>query len=127
MHHRQLEVIATAVQDVKAKSFHWVSFSLLWKPRLNDHSERVYSELYNTDAFIEGNRRIQELPTPEGQPMYESAIIALMLFSDSTHLAASIWLFGNESKYIRAKPSQFAAHHIAYLPSVCFIHEHEAK
>ncbi|KAH7871046.1 uncharacterized protein C8R40DRAFT_1175015 [Lentinula edodes] len=49
-----------------------------------------------------------------------------MAYSDSTHLAsfgtASIcpgylW-FGSQSKYSRAKPSKFAAHHLVYFPSL---------
>jgi Plavaka transposase len=50
-----------------------------------------------------------------------------MLWSDSTHLAsfgnASLWpvylYLGNLLKYWCAKPSSFATHHLAYLPSVC--------
>ena len=50
----------------------------------------------------------------------------MMVWSDSTHLAefgnASLWpiylFFGNQSKYSRAKPTDFAAHHIAYMPKV---------
>ena len=49
-----------------------------------------------------------------------------MVLSDSTHLGqfgtAALWpiytFFGNQSKYERTKPSQFAAHHTAYIPSV---------
>ena len=56
-------------------------------------------------------------------------ILALMIWSDSTHLAsfgtASLWpiylYFGNLSKYTRAKPSSFAAHHLAYIPKVFFL------
>lgn len=58
--------------------------------------------------------------------MYEHALAALMIYSDGTHLAqfgsASLCplyaFFGNQSKYDRAKPSHFAAHHVAYMPSV---------
>jgi len=57
-------------------------------------------------------------------------ILALMIWSDSTHLAsfgtASLWpiylYFGNQSKYTRAKPSAFAAHHLAYIPKVWISH-----
>src|SRR6266567_260860 len=53
-----------------------------------------------------------------------------MLDSDSTHLAnfgtATLWpvytLFSNQSKYSCAKPSNFAAHHVAYLPLVRLYH-----
>ncbi|KAF9555015.1 hypothetical protein CPC08DRAFT_643499, partial [Agrocybe pediades] len=85
--------------------------------------ERVISELYNSEAFIEEHEKIQKKP-PEPGPSYETAVAAIMLWSDSTHLAnfgtTSLWpiymFFGNESKYSRAKPSKFSAHHIAYLP-----------
>lgn len=58
----------------------------------------------------------------------ERVVVPIMGYSDSTHLAsfgtASIcpgylW-FGSQSKYSRAKPSKFAAHHLVYFPSVCF-------
>ena len=56
----------------------------------------------------------------------ETFIVSALLYSDSTHLAqfgnASLWpiylFLGNVSKYIRSKPTSFAAHHIAYIPTV---------
>ena len=56
-------------------------------------------------------------------------LIGIMIWSDSTLLAnfgtASLWpiylYFGNQSKYSRAKPSDFAAHHLAYIPKVVHI------
>ena len=124
-HRSLLEVFITAVQEESAKSFHYTPFSLFWKPTPESIPERVYSELYNTDAFLEEHRKVQQLP-PEPGPQYERAIAAGMLWSDSTHLAnfgtQSLWpgytFFGNQSKYGRGKPSQFAAHHFAYIPSV---------
>ncbi len=126
VHHRSLvEVVTMAFQDNSAKLFHYTPFSLFWKPTSDSPPERIYSEMYNTDAFLEEHQKIQELP-PEPGPQYERVIAAIKLWSDSTHLAqfgsASLWpvyaFFGNQSKYDSAKPSQFAAHHVAYLPSV---------
>jgi len=59
-------------------------------------------------------------------------LIALKIWSDSTSLAqfgnAQMWpiyfFFGNQSKYSRAKPSSFAAHHVAYMPKVFFHFTH---
>ena len=124
-HRSRLEVFITAIQEESAKSFHYTPFSLFWKPTPESTPERVYSELYNSDAFLEEHRKVQQLP-PEPGPQYERAIAAGMLWSDSTHLAnfgtQSLWpgytFFGNQSKYGRGKPSQFAAHHFAYIPSV---------
>ncbi|THU89276.1 hypothetical protein K435DRAFT_865459 [Dendrothele bispora CBS 962.96] len=56
----------------------------------------------------------------------ENVVVWIMLWSDSTHLAqfgtASLWpiymYIGNLSKYIRVKPSAYAAHHLAYIPSL---------
>ena len=53
-----------------------------------------------------------------------------MLWSDCTHLTsfghASLWplylYVGTLSKYTRAKPSSFAAHHLAYIPKSSRIH-----
>jgi hypothetical protein len=124
--HRSLvEVISTAVQDNNANTFHYTPFRLYWQPTPESTPERLYSEIYNSDAFIEEHARIIQL-TPEPEAQYEPAIAAMMISSDSTNLGqfgcAALWpiyaFFGNQSKYDRAKPSQFAAHHVAYVPSV---------
>lgn len=129
VYHRSLiKVITTALQDDNAKTFHYTPFSLYWQPTPDSTPERLYSEIYNSDAFIEEHAKIRHLP-PEPGPQYEHAIAALMIWSDETGLAqfgsASLWpiyaFFGNQSKYDRAKPSRFAAHHVAYMPSVCLI------
>ncbi|KAF8815986.1 hypothetical protein BYT27DRAFT_7185715 [Phlegmacium glaucopus] len=126
-----LEVFTTALQDTNAKSFHYTPFSLFWKPTPESIPERVYSELYNSDVFLKEHHNIQQLP-PEPGPQYECAIAAGMLWSNSTHLAnfgtQSLWpgyiFFGNQSKYACGKPSQFAAHHLAYIPSFIDAYEH---
>ncbi|PPR02076.1 hypothetical protein CVT24_011174 [Panaeolus cyanescens] len=102
--------------------------ALFLTPSNNSPPERVVSELYNSDAFYEEHvelMKCQPPPTKEA-PYYEVAIAAIMLWSDSTHLAnfgsASLWpiylYLGNLSKYTRAKPTCYAANHIAYIPSL---------
>lgn len=126
VHHRSLvEVIKTAFSEESAKGFHYTPFREFWQPSPDKPPERIYSELYNSDAFIQEHANIMQQP-PEPGPTLETAIAGIMLWSDSTHLAnfgtASLWpiyaFFGNQSKYARAKPSSFAAHHVAYIPSV---------
>lgn len=127
--HRDLvEVIRAAFEDPSASSFHYVPFQSFWQPAWDGPPERVYSELYNSDAFIETHEKLQQQP-PEPDCNLERVVAALMLWSDSTHLTnfgyASLWpiylFFGNQSKYSRAKPSDFAAHHLAYIPLVCLL------
>jgi hypothetical protein len=106
--------------------FHYTPFSLYWQPTPESTLERLYSEIYNSDKFIEEHSRIRQLP-PEPGPQYEHAIATMMISLDLMNLGqfgcASLWpiyaFFGNQSKYDRAKPSQFAVHHVAYIPSVC--------
>ena len=58
----------------------------------------------------------------------EAFVAGIIFYSDVTHLTnfgtASLYpmymYIGNQSQYSRAKPSEFAAHHIAYIPNVGF-------
>jgi hypothetical protein len=100
---------------------------LYWKPTPESELERVITELFNSDAFIGEYEELLKHPPPSSGPHIETAIAAMMVWSDSTHLAefgmASLWpiylFFGNQSKYSCAKPSDFAVHHVAHIPSVC--------
>lgn len=121
--HRDLtEVIKSGIQDFASRNFHWRGFQQMWQPSEQEPVERVYGEVYTSDRFLEMERRLPEIP---GCTL-EKAIVPLMAYSDSTHLAdfgtASLWpiyiWFGNLSKYVRTKVSSFAAHHLAYIPSV---------
>jgi len=119
------EVIVSAFQEAAAETFHITPFRLFWQHSEDEPAERVISELYNSDAMISEHQKIQAQPREPGCTL-ETVVGAIMLWSDSTHLAnfgtASLWpiyaYFGNQSKYIRGKPTSFAAHHIAYIPSV---------
>jgi hypothetical protein len=80
--------------------------------------------------MLEEDAKIQALPRDPGDDSdMEMAIAPILVWSDSTHLTsfgtASLWpiyiYFGNLSKYLRGKPTAFAAHHLAYIPSVHFI------
>jgi hypothetical protein len=71
-------------------------------------TERVYSELYNSETFIKENDWVQRAPLPPDDDCRRAKIIAaLMFWSDSTHLAqfgmAKLWpiykFLGNLSKH----------------------------
>jgi hypothetical protein len=120
-----LEVIKGAFQRPDVQGHHWVPFK--WFHHSSESQERVYSDIYNSDAMLEEDAKIQALPrNPEDGSDTEVAIGAIMLWSDSTHLtnfgSAALWpiylFFGNLSKYARGMPSTLAAHHLAYIPSV---------
>ena len=123
VHRRLCEVIKSGIQDLaSSRNFHWRGFKQFWRPSDGEPEQRVYGEVYTSDAFLEMESR---LPDIEGCTL-EKAVVPLLVYSDSTHLAnfgtASLWpiyiWFGNISKYIRLRASSFSAHHLAYLPSV---------
>ena len=127
-HHRSLvDVIKTAYSDIASTSFHYMPFKSFWKDSSTPESvpQRVYDELYSSDAMIEAHMKLQQQP-PELGCTLERVIASLMLWSDSTHLAnfgtASLWplylFFGNQSKWVRGKPKTASCHHVAYIPKV---------
>jgi hypothetical protein len=125
-HYRPLvAVIRAAFADVQANSFHISPFKRLWKDPLDNHEERIYDELYTSDAWLQAQDDLQRQPKERGCSL-ERVVAGLMLFSDATHLAnfgtAKAWplylYFGNLSKYIRAAPTSGACHLVGFLPSV---------
>ncbi len=123
-----IDILKTTLSSTTAKTFHMTPFKLFLRPpesTADSPPERVYSELYNSDAMNDEYEKIKSVPRTDDCKL-ETVIASFMLWSDSTHLAqfgnASLWpiyaFFGNQSKYVRCKPSEFAAHHLAYIPSV---------
>jgi hypothetical protein len=117
-----MEVINASLAEMDMNVFHTTPFKAFWMGP--DEVEPVYSEIYTSEAMINeyNDIRLRLQHTTQLQIV----VIALMFWSDSTHLAqfgnASLWpiymYFGNISKYIRSKLSSFSAHHMAYLPKV---------
>ncbi|KAI0677655.1 hypothetical protein C8Q78DRAFT_962019 [Trametes maxima] len=130
IHYRNLtELIRGAAQDSRfADLYHWHPNKLFWvPPQPNQQPIRVYTDNYNSDAMNREYEKIRAQPrNPADGPDVETVICSLLVWSDATHLtnfgAASLWPFylylGNLSKYIRGMPTEFAAHHLAYIPSL---------
>ncbi|KAG2048807.1 hypothetical protein BDR06DRAFT_1012728 [Suillus hirtellus] len=125
-HYRPLvEVIRTAFADAQARAFHLLPFKRIWKDPLDDHQERIYDELYTSDAWLEAQDDLHKLPKESGCSL-ERVIAGLMFFSDATHLAnfgtAKAWplyaYFGNLTKYVRSSPTSGSCHLIGFLPSL---------
>ena len=123
-------VIQSAFQHPLAHHYHFSPFKLFHKSTSSSESEHIYSEVYNSDVFIEEHDHIQrhgQLPPDDPHCKREKVVAALMFWSDATLLAQfgtmKLWpiylMFGNLSKYIRAKMDSGACHHVAYIPSVC--------
>ncbi|TEB29008.1 hypothetical protein FA13DRAFT_1602778, partial [Coprinellus micaceus] len=105
-----------------AELFHFDPFEVHWQPDLESPPQRVYSELYNSDAFMKAHRELQDSPQPAGCHL-PRVVVGLMFWSDGTHVSAfsseKLWplymCFGNESKYRRCKTASELCHHVAYF------------
>ncbi|KAK7015137.1 hypothetical protein VNI00_019203 [Paramarasmius palmivorus] len=106
-HRDLLDCIRTVFASPLASKFHFSLFKLFHVNEGHEEPERIFSELYTTDAFIREHDYIQRCSLPADQTgcKLERVIAALMFWSDSTHLAtfgnAKLWpiylLFGNLS------------------------------
>lgn len=120
-----IDVIRAAFADIQGGAFHLFPFKRLWRDPLDDHQERIYDELYTSDAWLEAQDNLQKLPKEPGCSL-ERVIAGLMFFSDATHLAnfgtAKAWplylYFGNLSKYTRSLPQSGACHLVGFFPTV---------
>lgn len=130
LHRDLLQSIVSAFKDTSMEAFNLKGFTQLWKPSADEPVEEVFGEVYASAVFREMEDEIRS-SKPPGETI-ESIVVPVVLYSDSTHLAAfgtaSLWpiyfFIGLTSKYTRAKPTSSSAHHLAYIPSVSriFIH-----
>lgn len=113
------EIRNTFEHDAATKHFVFDPYVLLYsRPGRNDPPEPVYSELFNSQAVVDEDIRIQNLPP--------RTMVMMMWWSDVTHVTqfgnSKVWpgyvYYGNQSKYERSRPTCHAAHHMVYFPSV---------
>jgi hypothetical protein len=126
-HHRSLVLIIKEKlgrQD-DARLFHYEPYELLWQCPGACSPLCVQGKLFTSPAFLDAHKSLQELPREPGCNLPQ-VIVALMLWSDSTHLTSfgntKLWplylFFGNESKYRQGRPSLNLCEHVAYLETV---------
>ncbi|TRM67223.1 hypothetical protein BD626DRAFT_627628 [Schizophyllum amplum] len=126
MYHRKImDVVKEAFEDEHALEYHMHAHKLMWTRSKHDLPMRCWGETYTSDRAQEMEEELENLEGPDGCDL-ERVPVWAMLFSDSTHLTnfgnASMWpvylALGNLSKYTRGKPTSYAQHHIAYIPSI---------
>ena len=124
VHRNLLSVIKEKIQDPDHFGrFHTEPYELLFQPDETQPPSRVYGELYTSDAFIKAHQEIQDGPGEQG---LERVVVALMFASDATQLTkfsnAKLWplylAFGNDSKYLRTKPSSGLMAPVAFFEQV---------
>ena len=129
LHRKLTTVISDAFTGPLSHLFHFSPFKLYHKSPITNKEERVFGEIYTSDAFLGEHEKVQRnslLPPDNPDCKREKIVAALMFSSDATHLAqfgnAKAWpiylMLGNLSKYIRAQPNSGGMYHLAYIPSV---------
>ena len=138
LHLRKLtDILESAFQAPIASQYHLTPFRLFHQhppknPGETPFEQRVYTELYNSEAMINEHDRVQRMPKEEALPpdkqdcKLERVVAGIKRRSDATKLAqfgtASLWpiylFLANLSKYVRAQPDSGACHHVAYIPAV---------
>ncbi|KAI5896415.1 uncharacterized protein SCHCODRAFT_02664227 [Schizophyllum commune H4-8] len=112
-------------EDPASKDFHWQPFVEHWTPPYEDfEEEEVMGELYASRAFRDAERDVLALPREGDDDDLPRAVFAYMFWSDATHTAqfgnSKLWpgyaFVGNQSMYMRSRPSARAAHHFVYFP-----------
>jgi hypothetical protein len=130
--HRSIcEVIReTFSTDPAARSFHYHPYKKTFRSPINQTlpPERVYDELYTSDAWIHEDAKIQTIRLDPSVPEHDlpRAIAAMALWSDETVLhpwgqnkAWPVYIFfGNQPKRERSAPTAGGGRHLAYLPDV---------
>jgi hypothetical protein len=117
-------LIREAFESPLSLKFHYSPFKLFHKNPNTNVNERVFSETYDSDVFLDEHDKVQRAPTDDPTCRQEKIVAALMFWSDETCLTsfgtAKMWpiymLFGNLSKYIRCQPNSGATTHLAYIP-----------
>ena len=126
-HRKLVSVIKERILGLESNhQFHFSSYELHWQRNPSEKPVRVQGELYSSPEFVEADREIQNLPA-EPHCNLPRVLVALMFWSDATQLtsfgSAKVWplymYFGNDSKYLRCKPSSHLCEHIAYFQPVC--------
>ncbi|KAK7685095.1 hypothetical protein QCA50_011932 [Cerrena zonata] len=107
VHRPLIEIIKSVWTCSESAGFQYVPYREFWTRGKAGVHEQVYGELYTCEAFNDAYEDLQK-QAPEPGCALERVICAMMLYSDSTHLAnfgdAALWplylYFGNQSKYL---------------------------
>ena len=129
LHRNLTSVIRDAFTGPLPHLLHFSPYKLFHKSPITGEAERVYGEIYTSDAFLnetEQVRRHGQLPPNNSGCVREKVVAAVMFASDATQLTqfgdTKAWpiyfMPGNLSKYVRAKPDSGGLIHLAYIPAV---------
>jgi hypothetical protein len=110
LHRKLTSVIQEAFESPLAHLYHYSPFKLFQRSQ-NGKEERIYGEIFTSDAFLEETERVQRqglVPPEDPTCKREKVVAAMMMSSDATMLTdfgttkgwPIYFMLGNLSKYI---------------------------
>jgi hypothetical protein len=103
-YHKIVTLIKDAFDSHISVRFHLTPFKLFRRLPGNEDGEHMYSEMYNSDAFLDKHDRVQRAPTDNPSCKREKVVVAIMFWSDATHLAVrNLLLVPSEGTNARAQ------------------------
>ena len=96
-YHPLLSILRSVFADPLAAKFHLSPYKMFHKSPASGVEQRIYSKMYDSDAFLEEHDQVQHATLPPDNPdcKREKVIATMMFWSDSTHLAnfrtAKLW------------------------------------
>ncbi|KAJ3913352.1 hypothetical protein F5877DRAFT_93236 [Lentinula edodes] len=115
LYRNPLSVICAAFADRLASQFHFAPFKLFQEIDGDDGetiSQRVQTNIYNSDVFLEEHKNLRRAPTDDKDCKREKVVAALMCCFGTAKLWPIYMLFG-------------AVHHLAYIPTIPDSVKHE--
>ncbi|TFK17859.1 hypothetical protein FA15DRAFT_732967 [Coprinopsis marcescibilis] len=125
-YHSIVEVVKEKLRNQQdSRFFHYAPHESLWQSSDQSPKTRIYSKLYNSNAFIRAHKEVHD-PAKNPQCSLPRVIVGLMFWLDQTHLTSfggsKVWplymCFANESKYRPCKPNSDLCHQVAHFETL---------
>lgn len=68
-HRKMLDVIKALLSEPSAQYLHFTGFEEYFKPPLGGPDQRIYSEIYNSDAFLRAEERVKKQAAASGSQL----------------------------------------------------------
>ncbi|TEB37734.1 hypothetical protein FA13DRAFT_1704897 [Coprinellus micaceus] len=77
-HRKMLDVIKASLSEPSAQYLHFTGFEEYFKPPLGGRDQRIYSEIYNSNAFLRAEERVKKQAAASGSQL-KASVLALQL------------------------------------------------
>ena len=83
------DILKAAFSSPAAKHFHLFPFKWFWQHPIDGSKQRVFNELYTSNAWLKAHNDLQRQPNKPGCKL-EKVVAAMMFSSDATSISKSL-------------------------------------